>query len=68
MQESAAILRKAISKFPNGRRPRDFQKSMRFIEKHEEFFDDLSNQFWKTQKGIEEILARNIKEHSDSFS
>ena len=68
MRKSASILRKAISKFPNSRRPKDFTKCMDFIAEHEEYFMSLSTKFWETQNDIEEILASYIKKHSDAFS
>ena len=50
-------MRKAILKFPNSRRPKDFKKCMDFIDEHEEYFMSLSTKFWETQNKIEEILA-----------
>jgi hypothetical protein len=68
MPESAELLRKAIAKFPNGKRPADFQKFLAYIERHEDFFDELSNEFWETQEDkVEKVLAGYIKQHPDAF-
>ena len=67
MRESAALLRKAIAKFPNGKRPADFKKFLAYIERHEDFFDELSNEFWATQDKVEKVLASYIKQHPDAF-
>lgn len=67
MHESAALLRKAISKFPNGKRPADFKKFLAYMERHEDFFDELSNEFWATQDKIEKVLVAYIKQHPDVF-
>lgn len=68
MRKSASILRKAISKFPNSRRPKDFKECMEFIDEHEEYFMTLSTRFWETQNKIEEILASYIKKQPEAFS
>ena len=68
MKKSASILRKAIAKFPNARRPADFKKFIEFINEHEVFFNSLSTRFWETQADIEEVLASYIRKHSDAFS
>ena len=67
MPESAVLLRKAIAKFPNSRRPADFHKFLAYMDRHEEFFDEVSNKFWKTQSKIEKVLAAYIKAHPDAF-
>lgn len=67
MPESAALLRTAIAKFPNGQRPADFNKFAAYMDRHQEFFDDLSNKFWKTQRKVERVLAAYIKQHPDAF-
>jgi len=67
MSESAALLRKAIAKFPNSKRPRDFKKFLAYMDRHEDFFDDLSNEFWATQKNIEKVLVAYIEQHPEAF-
>jgi hypothetical protein len=66
---AASILRKAIRKFPNSRRPADFKECMKFLDEHEEFFESLSTDFWETQeKDLEKKLALYIKKHPEVFS
>ena len=67
MPESAALLRKAIAKLPNSRRPSDFKKFIWFLDQHEDFFDALSNEFWATQRKVEKVLAAYIKQHPEAF-
>jgi hypothetical protein len=68
MPEVASILRKAIAKFPNGRTPPGFERCMKFLDEHEEFFEALSNEFWKTQeRHVEEKLAAYIRKHPETF-
>lgn len=64
----ASILRTAIAKFPNGRRPKDFNKCMEFIDEHEEFFVTLSEKFLKDNEKIEKKLASYIKKHPKDFA
>jgi hypothetical protein len=68
LAEAAFILRTAIAKFPNSRRPADFQKCVEFLDEHEYFFESLSTTFWNTQEGLEDILASYIKKHPEAFS
>jgi Domain of unknown function (DUF4375) len=68
LPESASILRQAIAKFPNSKRPVNFQKCMEFLDQHEDFFESLSTNFWHSQKGLEDILASYIKKHSKALS
>ena len=66
--ELAAILRKAIAKFPNSRRPADFKKFTAFMNQHQEFFDDLGTQFLEIQEDkLEKMLVAYIKQHEDAF-
>ena len=68
MPEAASILRKAVAKFPNGRTPPSFERCMKFLDEHEEFFEALSNEFWKTQeRHLEKKLAAYIRKHPETF-
>ena len=68
MPEAASILRKAVAKFPNGRTPPSFDRCMKFLDEHEEFFEALSNEFWKTQeRHLEKKLAAYIRKLPETF-
>ena len=68
MPESATLLRKAIAKFPNSRRPADFKKFAVFIDRHGDFFDDLSTEFLEIQEDkLEKLLVAYIEQHPDAF-
>lgn len=61
-------MRQALAKFPNSRRPADFKECMKFLDQHEEFFEDLSTEFLGSQnEPIEDILASYIRKNAEAF-
>lgn len=68
LRRQASILRQAVAKFPNGRRPRDFKRCMQFVGEHEDFFNSLSEQFIEMPKEMEDVLAAYVRKHPEAFS
>ena len=68
LRKQAAILRRAISKFPLSRRPRSFKQCMRILDEHDEYFDALGMKFLSDEGEFERVVAAYIKKHPQDFS
>ena len=67
LRKQAAILRKAITKFPNSRRPRSFRQCLKILDEHDAYFESLSMKFLGDEDAVERVVAAYIKKRPQDF-